>query len=269
MDAEELNQALYFKMAVEQEQYRQGLLGQTVEEALNHAYEYAMREDILMEMEELKLPAPLAAALLESPSPLADVYKDFRDMETSHMDNVLECIEGKANSLLEAQREATRSIPLYQQSGTYARDHGELEAFRASRRANVACRNAIEATIREGFDGMHLNADVKDVLAEFGQERVAYVLAATVQAKGHDLRFSHNNRQWAQTIPMFEPKDRQYEYVVDSHSAVLDIFINKARREMEQMKQSQQRKPSIKEQLGAKLVPSDQPAKPKDTREAR
>ena len=38
-----------------------------------------------MEMEELSLPTPLASALLESPAPLSDVYKDYRDMETGHM----------------------------------------------------------------------------------------------------------------------------------------------------------------------------------------
>lgn len=44
-----------------------------------------MREDLLIEMEELALSAPLTAALLESPSPLADVYKDFRDVEKGTM----------------------------------------------------------------------------------------------------------------------------------------------------------------------------------------
>ena len=53
-------------------------------------------------------------------------------METGHTDNIRECIEGRAESLLEAQQEATRSIPLYQQSGEYAKEHGELDAFWAS-----------------------------------------------------------------------------------------------------------------------------------------
>ena len=39
MDAEKLNQALYDKMAAEQERFKHGLLGLTTEEALNHAYE--------------------------------------------------------------------------------------------------------------------------------------------------------------------------------------------------------------------------------------
>ena len=77
MDAEKLNQALYDKMAAEQERFKHGLLGMTAEEALNHAYEYAMREDILMSLEVQDLPAPQAAALLESPCPLADIYKDL------------------------------------------------------------------------------------------------------------------------------------------------------------------------------------------------
>ena len=60
------------------------------------------------------------------------------------MDIVRECIETLANSLLEAQREATRTIPLYQHTGEYAREHGELDAFRASYQANVAAASGAE-----------------------------------------------------------------------------------------------------------------------------
>lgn len=264
MDTEQLNEALYEKMSAEQERYRHGLLGQTPEEILNHAYEYAMREDILMEMEVLDLPAPQAAALLASPFPLADVYKDFRDMETGHIDNVRECIEGRAESLLEAQREATRSIPLYQQSGEYARDHGELDTFRASRQANVACKEAIEAAIRAGYDGMHLTADAKGVLAEFGPERVTYVLAATVQSKDWDERFSRSNKAWAANVPMFEREDCRCSYIVHIHSTVVDGFIGMVRKELNAIRDQPERtaeKPSIRDQLAAaKTDPAEKPA---------
>ena len=268
MDAEKLNKALYDKMAAEQERFKHELLGQTPEEVLNHAYEYAMREDILMEMEALDLPAPQAAALLASPFPLADVYKDFRNMETVHMNDVRECIEARADTLLVAQQEATRAIPIYQQSGEYAQEHGELDAFRASRKAHVACRDAIESAIREGFDGMYLNADVKGVLAEFGPERVSYVLAATIQGKTWDERFSRSNHAWAATVPMVEPEDRRMAYLISSHPAVLDGFVNMVRKELDAAREQPEKKPSIKEQLAAKPVPGDQPPKPKD-REAR
>ena len=47
-------------------------------------YEYTMREDIVMCMEELELEPEKARALLRSPCPLSDVYKEFRDRETEH-----------------------------------------------------------------------------------------------------------------------------------------------------------------------------------------
>ena len=87
------NTALYEKMAAEQDKFRDWLKSQPPEEILNHAYEYTVREDILMAMEELGLPQSRAAALLASPSPLADVYKEFADRETSYMDVVRDSIE--------------------------------------------------------------------------------------------------------------------------------------------------------------------------------
>ena len=54
MNANDLNAALYEKMAAEQDQYRDWLKSQPPEEILHHAYEYSVREDIVMAMEELR-----------------------------------------------------------------------------------------------------------------------------------------------------------------------------------------------------------------------
>lgn len=264
MDAEQLNKALYEKMSAEQERYRHNLLGQTPEEILDHVFEYSVREDILMEISALALPAPLAEALLKSPFPLADIYKDFRNTETNQMEVVADCIKGRAEKLMEKQREATRSIPLYRQSGGYAREHEELDAFRASRQANVACKEAIEAAIHAGYDGMYLTADAKGVLAEFGPERVTYVLAATIQSKDWDERFSRRNKVWAAAVPMFEQEDRRSSYIIDSHSTLLDGFVGMVRKELDAMRDQLERtaeKPSIRNQLAAaKAAQAEQPA---------
>ena len=264
MDAEHLNKALYEKMSAEQERYRHGLLGQTPEEVLNHAYEYAIREDILVEMETLDLTADQAAALLTSASPLADVYQAWGTVETHHMEDIRDVIEGQADSMLETQRETTRAIPLYPHSGEYAREHGEIDAFRVSRKANEACKEAIEAAIRAGYDGMHLTADTKEVLAEFGPERVTYVLAATIQNKGWDERFSRDNKAWAAAVPMFETEDRRYTYVVNSHSTLLNGYVGMVRKELDTMREQQEQaagKSSIKMQLAAaKAVQAENPA---------
>ena len=97
------NDLLYNKMKAEQDKYRDWLLCQDPEEILSHTYEYTMREDIVMCMEELELEPKKARALLRSPCPLSDVYKEFRDRETEHMDTIRDSIETEANKSLQRQ----------------------------------------------------------------------------------------------------------------------------------------------------------------------
>ena len=85
MTNEQWNTTLYKQMFTEQEQFRDWLLAQPPEEILNHAYEYVMREDILLSLEHNDLTDAQAAALLASPAPLADVYKELDYVESSHM----------------------------------------------------------------------------------------------------------------------------------------------------------------------------------------
>ena len=80
----ERNTALYQKMFAEQEVFRDWLKGQSPEEILNHAYEYTVREDILLSLEYHHLSDAQADALMKSPSPLADVFRDFEKWETDH-----------------------------------------------------------------------------------------------------------------------------------------------------------------------------------------
>ena len=98
MTNEELNTALYEKMFAEQETYRAWLLSQPPEEILNHAYEYTVREDILMSLEYHDLPDAQARALLKSPSPLADVFADWENKETGHMADIWQTVEDRAKA---------------------------------------------------------------------------------------------------------------------------------------------------------------------------
>ena len=105
MNTNDLNTALYEKMAAEQDKYRGWLKSQSPEEVLNHAYEYTIREDIVMAMEELELTDAQAQALLESPSPLADVYRYFEKLETGYMDVIRDSIENRADDVCRAKEE--------------------------------------------------------------------------------------------------------------------------------------------------------------------
>lgn len=88
MTNEELNTALYEKMFAEQKRYREWLLTQPPDEILNHCYEFTVREDIVLTLEYHDLSDKQCKALLKSPSPLADVFKDFEKRETDHMDKL-------------------------------------------------------------------------------------------------------------------------------------------------------------------------------------
>ena len=69
---EALQQSLYDKLSREQDKYRDWLKGQPPEEILHHSYEYTVREDILMSMEELTLSEAETRALLLSPLAYGD-----------------------------------------------------------------------------------------------------------------------------------------------------------------------------------------------------
>lgn len=95
-----LSSKLYEKMSAEQDKFRAWLMDQPPADILLHAVEYAVREDILMEIGALELPDDQARALLASPDTMADIYKTFSKMvDTGHMDVVRESIEDRAATL--------------------------------------------------------------------------------------------------------------------------------------------------------------------------
>ena len=116
---------------------------------------------------------------------------------------------------------------LYPWTAEEARREGEIEIWRASHKANIACRDAIEEAIRRNFDGMHLKEDcLRPVLDEFGYKRTSWVLSNTLQMLKWDGRFSPANKQWAEKT--FIPADLNHnsDFVVRSHPAVLDGFVD-------------------------------------------
>lgn len=254
MTNEERNTALYQKMFAEQEVFRDWLKGQSPEEILNHAYEYTIREDILLSLEYHDLSDSQADALRKSPSPLADVFRDFEKRETDHMETIWDCLESRADTILEEQRQALRETPVYPYPASHAQEHGELEQYRASNRANIACKEAIESAIREHYHDNQLDSQAAaQVVNAFGLDRTLFVLANTVQQKDWDARFSPGNKEWAKSIPIQKNPDawgadRNSQFVVNSHSGLTDLFLSTVRQEYCQ-KQEKAHKPSVRAKL--------------------
>lgn len=119
---------------------------------------------------------------------------------------------------------------LYTDGLDAARRSGQIALWRASHQANIACKKAIEDSIRQGFDGVHLKEDcAKEVLEEFGFKRVNWVLANTIQEKSGDDRFRPDNRSWAQRTFIPEDMGHKVEFIVNSHSEVVNGFVNQVR----------------------------------------
>lgn len=116
---------------------------------------------------------------------------------------------------------------LYPYSAKEARERNELSLWRESHRANIACRDAIEDTIRQNFDGMYLNEDcLAPVLTVYGYKRTAWVLANTLHELKWDGRFSYANKHWAEKIYIPTDLIHNSDFVVRSHPAVLDGFVS-------------------------------------------
>lgn len=126
---------------------------------------------------------------------------------------------------------------VYPYSCEEAKRLDQLAQWRESHKENITCKNAIEEAIRRDFDGMHLDTGCAEkIIGDYGFKRVNWVLVNTIQQKEWDGRFSHDNKDWAKRtyIPpnedTFTRYGRNLDFVVDSHPAVFDGFINQYRR---------------------------------------
>ena len=215
MNTNDLNTALYEKMAAEQDKYRDWLKSQPPEEILHHTYEYTVREDIVMAME------------------------DFEKLETGYMDVIRDSIENRADDVCKVLEEQ-RSIPLYLHSAAYASQHGEMAQYNRSYQANFDCKEAIEHAISAHYADNRLDTEsaVKAVLEKFGSERVQFILANTIQHKDSDGRVSRDNKAWAKTIPMPEDSgtSRHCAYLVvdEVNLGLTDLFTRQARKTLQE-----------------------------------
>ena len=131
--------------------------------------------------------------------------------------------------------------PVYKGTLEQAMGERDVDAYLDSRKLNIDCKKAIEEAIALNFDGLHLKEDAAtQVLEQFGEERMTFVMANTLRELSYDGRFSRQNKDWAEHIEIPENinqgKNLNQDYVIESHPAVLDGFIDMARAEIRMQK---------------------------------
>lgn len=125
------------------------------------------------------------------------------------------------------EKPSYHDVPVYREMANYAYEAGELDMYRASRDANMACKEAIEAAISENYVDYRLSTRVavETVLEQFSEDRVQYVLANTVQHHLHDGRYHAENKDWAGKISVCEENSESF-IVSQAHPGLVNLFIN-------------------------------------------
>ena len=179
---------LLTKMNSEFAEYEAWLLQQPASVILENAFQYTTKQDILMHAESAELSPAQLETLLRLKAPLEGVFEAYRNTDSDFlMVTMHDAMETCADNTMAVQRTA----PVYTQPPDYAREYGELEQYRESNRLNVLCKEAIEQAVRDNYRDNRLDADAvwRDVTAQFGAKRAAFVLAMTVREK--DLSLIH------------------------------------------------------------------------------
>ena len=143
--------------------------------------------------------------------------------------------------------------PIYDKTVAYASEHGELEEYRASFKANMACKSAITEALAKHYKDNILDTKsaLKELTESFTLERIALVIAVTVREQEWDGRISHTNKEWAKSVPFTKDidnwgNDRNAAFRVSSiHTGLIDLFAHTVRKELENTKTDIIKKPSL------------------------
>lgn len=100
---------------------------------------------------------------------------------------------------------------------------------------NEACRYSVEGYIRGNFDGMRLKTEnISGLVDYYGEERLNFVLANTVQMSETDGRYSLGNKAWASGIVVLNDESERRKFYINSHPAILDGFISSYRKQQKE-----------------------------------
>ena len=102
MTYDELTEALSDKMQTEQDRFKVELLKLPPEDILRKSYEYWMREEILLAVNEHSLTDAQLSALAKLDNPLSAAYQEFLDTDHDTLEPLVDSLESLAERELRA-----------------------------------------------------------------------------------------------------------------------------------------------------------------------
>jgi hypothetical protein len=157
---------------------------------------------------------------------------------------------------------------VYTQTPEIARERGEFDRYLESNRINADCAKAIDKSIIDSnYEPFHYSLkDAAKAVAEiYGEKRMAWVVANTIQSRQPDRRFSQMNKEWANKFEI--PPAVRITYHLNSHSCLVDGFAN-ATRDLCAQKSKKVEKPKLAERLEDGKRKAEQNEKLENTRKS-
>lgn len=165
------------------------------------------------------------------------VEDDVQKSIVAHLEDaeLKKAVQFLIDTPINSEKEEEMKKPVYLQSFKYADEHNEVQEFRESHKISELCKKELDEAIRNNFDGMHLNADFENALIDkYGVERVAYIVATTINEHEYDGRYSRANKEWAKTIPMSDSESERSSCCLNIHPAILDGFTDRIRNKLKE-----------------------------------
>lgn len=132
---------------------------------------------------------------------------------------------------MKGTKKRVRAANIYLENLRYAVDNGELDKFKESNRISQQCLEDIADAIRNNYDGWRLNGDIAgDIINQYGIDMVKYVLATVIKEEEWDGRYSADNRQWLEDVPVSKSEDVRRRLTTSVHPGLLDMFMTKVRK---------------------------------------
>jgi len=131
-----------------------------------------------------------------------------------------------------------KDIPICTQSFLIAKQNNNLDSFRDSLAASKACTKFIDSNLSKEYENRNLKGFVKELEEQFGVERTMYTIAATIQLKNHDGRFTREVKDRVAGF-LFADDNMRLKFLTETHPVMLNHLYEKLIDREKELKQSQ------------------------------
>lgn len=122
-------------------------------------------------------------------------------------------------------------VSLYRYSLHEAESANEAKTWRESHKENIRCRDFIDKMVSERYSGNILPSEIiKDACAEFGIDRVGWVLATTVVENDYDGRYRPDTKQWARTAFYLPNDEANEDFELRTHPELVNGMVGQYRK---------------------------------------